>query len=126
MPNIRSGPTEIQVPATRRADVNGLDGVRVLLNDSAGRRFVAEFLVVGLGIAALTAAGGSVLNAAFPELFPAGTDGFSRYDWPDTRLEGVQALVVTVVLGTYFYWRLFHTELGMELRTLAEEELASR
>ena len=121
-----SNGTGIEIPSHRPTAVNRVDRLRALLNDPAGRRFVAEFLVVAIGIAALTAVLAAALQSAFPDPFAAGSDGFSRYDWPDTRLEGVQALVGTALLGVYFYWRLFFTELGDEVRTLAETELLGR
>lgn len=103
--------------------MSALDELAVVLGDPAGRRFAAEFVVVAIAIAAITTVATDAVGTALPGLFPGGADGYSRFEFPNTRLEGVHALVGTFLLGCYLWWRLFFTELGDAVRELAENEL---
>jgi len=107
--------------------VRDLDLLRTILNDAAGRRFVLKFFVYGtVAILFVFLVFTPAVTAAFPGAFPAGSDGFGRFDAPETTLEWTQALAGTVLLGVSVYGRLLFTDLGDDVRTLLDEEVVER
>ena len=98
-----------------------------LLEDPDARRFLFEALLVGILVAAVVSTlVAPALQSAFPDLFAAGSDGFGKYDLPETRLEWTLALLGTGLLGAYVYWRLFFTALGDRTRATLEAERYER
>ena len=104
-----------------------LEYLRTILNDPAGRRFVLEFFVYGtVAILFVFLVFTPAVTAAFPGAFPAGSDGFGRFDAPETTLEWTQALAGTLLLAVYVYGRLLFTDLGDEVRTLLDDDVLER
>jgi hypothetical protein len=117
----------LEVPPPRRAVVRDLEYLRAILTDPAGRRFVLEFFVYGtLALLFVFLVFTPALTAAFPGAFPAGSDGFGRFDGPETTLEWTQAFAGTLLLAAYVYGRLLFTDLGDEVRALLDEEVLER
>ncbi|MFC7226101.1 hypothetical protein N0B31_01695 [Salinirubellus salinus] len=104
-----------------------LEYLRTILNDPAGRRFVLEFFVYGtVAIPFVFLVFTPAVTEAFPGAFPAGSDGFGRFDGPETTLEWTQAFVGTLLLAIYLYGRLLFTDLGDEVRTLLDDDVLER
>lgn len=88
-----------------------------VLQSSAGRRLVAEFLLFGGGVALIFMFFVEpILLSRFPSLFPNPSSpqrviGSARY-LPTTRIGWVQGVAWSLICGPFLYVRLFHTELG--------------
>jgi hypothetical protein len=96
--------------------------VLVRASNAARRAGVeVEFVVYGtVAIPFVFLVSTPTLTAAFPRAIPVGSDGFGRFDAPETTLEWTQTLVGALLLGLYVYGRLLFTDLGDEVRTLRD------
>lgn len=56
------------------------------------------------------------LQAVAPDLFVQGGLDYSRTQLPDTALEYVHLVGSLCIVGMFFYWRLYFTELGARFR----------
>lgn len=62
-----------------------------------------------------------VLQSLAPDVYAERGLDYSRTDLPDTASEVTHLLLSLAVVGPFFYWRLYRTELGDGLRTALRE-----
>ena len=96
-----------------------------LLQDEDARRLIIELLTVSLGTPLfLTTIVEPVLLSQFPSVFPEAPSprGAGRFGIPTTRLGGVIGLLTTVAIGSFLYYRLYHTQLGEQFLTEYDPE----
>jgi|GEM_PF-4644023 len=93
-----------------------------LLQDPNFRRFAVESIVVLLvTVAVFQFLIAPELRALFPELFPRSIDKGTGRAPPETRLGVLQLAALLGTYGPFFYYRLYHTELGRAVRSVVPD-----
>lgn len=64
----------------------------------------------------------SLLQSVAPDVYVQSGLDYSRTNLPDTATEVTHLFLSVVLVGSFFYWRLYHTQTGRRLQDAVREE----
>lgn len=95
-----------------------------LLKTRAMQRFAVEFIAIILGVIVVYQfVLEPVLLARFPAVLPSPSVSETGRSLPDTRSGWLQVLILGAVTVPIYYYRMYRTELGEQLRETVHDEM---